>query len=297
MLESFANAIAETSKTLKDATNENREKTLNEGTDHLIEETFDGTDHEGDDETDEMNPKWQHRLTGALHQELGGRRYYHFTKLPRSRNDFTEVFHSRSDCQKAVNQDIKLAWNTAARLMDPDSGKCIAYPAAEFYTELLENWFRPILPQLEQIAAAGGTTGYLNRLQDLITDSGEYLLGKFKDEFLDDPNYYQLYKLSYFQEQPEIEEHDYRINQDEFFWGLLETLLTDNIEYICTGVNDTILEMQEDLDGLFTTYCNFTHQVFAEYLEQIETLLYVVEARLPEMEEGEGVYEYMMRVG
>ena len=55
--------------------------------------------------------------------------------------------------------------------------------------------------------------------------------------------------------------------------------------------------MQEDLDGLFTTYCNFTHQVFAEYLEQIETLLYVVEARLPEMEEGEGVYEYMMRVG
>lgn len=278
MLESLTSAIANASKTLEDAANKTEKKILNE-------------------ETDKMNPKWQHRLTGALHQALGKRRYYNFTKLPRSRNDFTEVFHSRSDCQKAINQDIKLAWDTAARLMDPDSDKCIAYLAAEFYTELLENWFRPILPQLEQIATAGGTTGYLDRLQDLVTDSGEYLLGKFKEEFLDDPNYYQLYKLSYFQEQPEIEEHDYRINQDEFFLGLLENLFTNNIEYICTGVNDTIQEMQEDLDQLLNTYCNYTQRIFAEYLERIEAMLYVVEMKLPEMEVGEGVYEYLMRMG
>lgn len=277
MLESLAKAMENTSKTLEDAANELEEKTLNE-------------------ETDEMNPKWEHRLTGALHQALGWRRYYNFTKLPQSRNDFTEVFHSRSDCQKAVDQDIKRAWDTAEALLDPNSSKCIAYSAAEFYTEFLENWFRPILPQLEQIATASGTCGYLERLQDLVTDSGEYLLGKFLDELLDDPNYYQLYKLSYFQEQPEIEEHDYRISQDEFLWGLLETLLADNIEYTCSGVNQTILEMQEDLDGLFTTYCNFAYRVFAEYLEQIEELLYVVEMKLPEMEDGEGVYEYMMRV-
>lgn len=263
---------------------------------NAMEEACNDMNKENAEETHDMNPKWKHRLTGILHEDLSGRRYYCFQKLPRSRNDFTEVFHSRSDCQKAVNQDIKLAWDTATKLMDPDSGKCIAYPAAEFYTELLENWFRPILPQLEQIAAENGATGYFDRLQDLITDSGEYLLGKFKEEFLDDPNYYQLYKLSYFQEQPEIEEHDYRINQDEFFWGLLETLLTDNIEYICTGVNQTILEMQEDLDELFNTYSNYTQRIFAEYLERIEALLYVVEMKLPEMEDGEGVYEYLMRV-
>lgn len=278
MIESLTKALAEASKTLEDAVTEIEGKNLNE-------------------ENDEMNPKWQHRLTGALHQALAGRRYYNFTKLPKSHNDFTEVFHNRSNCQKAVNQDIKAAWDTAARLMDPESSKCIAYPAAEFYTELLENWFRPILPQLEQIAAAGGTSGYLDRLQDLVTDGGEYLLEKFKDEFLDDPNYYQLYKLSYFQEQPEIEEHDYRINQDEFFLGLLENLFTDNIEYICTGVNDTIQEMQEDLDQLLNTYCNYTQRIFAEYLEWIEAMLYVVEMKLPEMEDGEGVYEYLMRVG
>ncbi len=246
---------------------------------------------------DTMNPKWKRRLTGALHRDLSDRRYYCFTKLPQSSNDFTEVFHSRSDCQKAVNQDIKRAWDAGNQRMDPDCTKCIAYPAAEFYTELLENWFSPILPQLKQIAEASNATGYFERLQDLITDSGEYLLEKFKQEFQDDPNYYQLYKLSYFQERPEIEEHDYRINQDEFFLGLLETLFTDNIEYICTGVNDAIREMQEDLDDKCSTFSNYAQKIFAEYLERIEVLLAVIEAKLPEMEEGEEVFAYMMRVG
>lgn len=220
-----------------------------------------------DDFADSHSP-----LTTAIHYQLTARKMYSFYRLPNNASLTTKFFTRRSECEAAKMRALKKAYNCAEQYLTPGNSKCIANEAAQNYSKIIESCFSPIMEKLRVFCNLTGNDNIYSDLSDLVKNSYKNLLARFENELTDCSDYYKMYQFDYFVDQADIEEHDYRVNEDGIF-KILEGIFSDSIQYTLPNLFSTINEMENDLNDHANTFFTTILSEYNDYIGRIGDLI------------------------
>lgn len=77
---------------------------------------------------------------------------------------------------------------------------------------------------------------------------------------------------------------------------MLETVLTDNVQYTITNITEPVFEMENDLNDYANTFFKTIHSDYMDYVAGIEELIDGIGSDLPEMEEEETLDAYLIKL-
>ena len=233
-------------------------------------------------------------LASAYHKQLKSQKLINTHHL--SYNSFIEgkFFKSKTECEKAREHCIRKAYDEAENYVTSGNSKSLSKEAAEFYSKHIHSVFDNTRKKLENLCILTGTVEQYQFLCKKLDKSYKNLLAEFDNELNANYDFYRMYNFDYFIDQVEIEEHDYRIS-DDFFTRVLETLLTDSIEYTISDLYSAISEIENDLDSHANTFYGAAFHIYKSYVTEIEKLLDKIGKGLPAFEENEDIEDYITR--
>ena len=206
----------------------------------------------------------------------------------------TKFYNSKYECEKTANDSITKSYDEAMNYLTAGNDKSFSKTAAEFYDNEIKKNFSKAKENLRLLSQSTDTQEAYDNLIYKVENAKNNLMEEFDKELLESSDYYSLYDIDYFKDQVTIEELDTRIS-DGFFMKTLETIFTDKLQYIIHNLNNTILEIQDDLDSHANTFFNAAYGIYKSYVKDIEGLLDVIGAELPDSIEGEKKEEYIKR--
>ena len=237
-----------------------------------------------------------HALCTAFHNHLQSSPYIDYFHLPQPAISSCMEFKSKSDCTAARNSCIKKAYQQAENYLKPRNSSCVANSQAKQYSDMITDCFSPVWDTLKNYCQFTNQTHSYEQLYELVENSQKQLLHSFEAELLDSGDYYKMYDISYFYDQAEIEEHDYRITDDsEPFFKLVETVFAKNIEYSFSPF-EAISEIEKDLNEYLYTFSKATYSEYKRYVEKIENVLQGIKVVDVPRNEDEDLWEYVRRV-
>lgn len=234
-------------------------------------------------------------LTTAIHKELSVAPYWCICHIPDNHVPYCQDYYSEKECKAAAVKCLKTAYDVAQSYVTPGNSRCISIKTAECYSEVIDRCFTPIIDSLRTYCEKANKHTIFEKLCTLLKQCKKNLQLEFEKELCDSSDYYSMYQFDYFVNQIEIEEHDYRIN-DEGFFRLLETLVAKNIEYTFSGCLEAIGEMSKDLQRNLTTFFNAAYKKYECIVKDFEFLIDSLGMELPEMLPDENIDAYIIRI-
>ena len=210
-------------------------------------------------------------LTIAFHAEWKGYVLMDFYSLP-TEKAVSKWYTSRYQCELAAKEAIRQAYELANRYVTISENKNVSHIVAAEYADLLKSVFSKYQTALQSCCTLLNKEDTYRQIEKKIATSEEYLKRKYEEELLQSWEYYEMYRLDYFYDKIEVEEHDNRISEGTILRAF-EAMFTDNIEYTYAGVWDAISELEKDLNENLTTFYRRAHVEYIEYIAEIETLL------------------------
>ena len=180
----------------------------------------------------------------------------------------SNFYKSKSACKDARDKALKTAYTKASNLFEANSSSSIAQDAAKIYSNHLQTALFPMIDDLKNIAEERNKLTFFRTIEEMVINAKSNLLEEFIKELRDNQDYYNMYDISYFMELTDIEVHDFRVNETGFF-GLLESIVSENIEYTVTGYFEALSEMQNDLDIRADSFYSSAHTAYRIYAKDI----------------------------
>lgn len=233
-------------------------------------------------------------LTTYFHNNLKMREFFNIFALPYSSTTISNFYTTKRACVNARNACIEKAYYAAQNYISPYQKKNVAHEVAAFYSKNLNATFISVIDQFETLFLLRNQASAYTQLKELVQNSQRNLERQYNEELNDSTGYYTLYTLDYFIDQTDIETHDRRFT--EGIYKILERLVPDSIEYSMTNVYSSIEELENDVNARAQTFYGVAHQIYADYVEQIELLLENASKTLPDFLENENIINYLDRV-
>lgn len=233
-------------------------------------------------------------LASAYHKQLKSRKLINTHHLSYNPSIAGKFFKSKTECEKAREHCIRKSYDEAENYVSSGNSKSISKEAAEFYSKHITSVFDNTRMTLESLCNLTGTVEQYQSLCEKLDKSYKNLLVEFDNELNDNRDFYRMYNFDYFIDQVEIEEHDHRISED-FFTRVLETLLTDSIEYTISDLYSAINEIENDLDSHSNTFYGAAFIIYKSYVTEIEKILDKIGKGLPAIAENENIEDYITR--
>lgn len=187
--------------------------------------------------------------------------------------------YSYADCDAERRKCIKQAYNFAMDRLNTAKDTCIAKECANYYSQQLKAKLLPSLDYLKQLSDKVRLTMVYDTLYKLSQDSKDELLSKYNQELQDNPDYYSLYKIDYFIDKVEIKENDFRISEHPL-GRFVERFVTKNIEYYFEGGYEAVMEMEDDLNKVLSTFYKQAHAKYLAYLSSLTPILDVLDREI-----------------
>lgn len=240
-------------------------------------------------------PEDHSTLACAIHFLLKLPPYRQFYRLPTANAGGYHNYRSYSQCDAARQKCLRQAYDAAVSRTAPGDPHCVDQDAARFYGRHITSSLQPILDPIRILCEMHHLNTLSDHLFSQVSEAEEKLLALFREELQSNADYYAMYQFDYFADQVDIEEHDYCIEEEPFF-HMLETLLTDHVEYHFEGAFAAIQEMEKDLSDHCATFFGCAHSIYRRYVQEIEQLVDTLGERLPAMEENETLQGYLCRL-
>lgn len=219
----------------------------------------------------EVYAKQHAPLTTAFHQEWKGHVFVHSYSLPTEKAS-SKWYTSRYECETAAKEAVRQAYELANKYVTAAESKSVSRTVAEEYAALLKGVFTAHQEALQSCCMLLNKQDEFQKIVQLVNQCEKNLRSKYEEELMNSWEYYKMYRMDYFYDKIEIEEHDNRIS-DGMLLRAFEALFTDNIEYTYSGVWDAILELEKDLNENLTTFYRRAHAEYMDYIAEIEILL------------------------
>ncbi len=233
-------------------------------------------------------------LASIFHNKLKSERLINWHHVPYDSHVDGKFYKSKSECEQARDEAIRRAYGEAEKYFSTGDSKSLASEAAQRYSEHIASVFDKNRHVLATLCSLTNTSEYYDMLCDKVNKCHKNLLTKFENELNYNRDYYSMYNIDYFIEQVDIEEHDYRVEED-FLARVLETLFTDSIEYSITNLYSSISEIEQDLDYYSNTFYGAAYNLYKEYVSEIEDIIEQIGRELPANNEGEEPEDYIKR--
>ena len=206
-------------------------------------------------------------------------------------------YDSRVECEEALYNRLKNAYDIANGYFDINSSKCFAVQAVEIYSERIENCFKPIVDELEMLCTIYNKSRLWESLNVLISNVKNNLMDVFNAEIADNKSYYAMYKFNYFIESTDIIENEgyYVSDADDVIFSFLEKVMAPKSKFHYEGSLNSIMEMERDLNKNRVTFFNAVDNEYKKYVDRLEELIEQLSKVLPEMQVGEDMTTYLSR--
>lgn len=234
-------------------------------------------------------------LATAFHGLLKADRVRKDYRLPMDTSVAGTFFTSKAKCETAKKAVLKKAYDEAVQYITPGSSRCIVNTAVQHYSEHIGWCFSAVMDDLETYCQIVNKENIFREISEKIRNCNSHLRELFTKELSDNADYYKMYQFDYFMSQVDMEEHDYRVFED-FFSRMLETVLTDNVQYTITNITDSVFEMENDLNDYANTFFKTIHNDYLDYAAEIEELIDGIGKDLPEIKAGETLDDYLSRL-
>ena len=236
-----------------------------------------------------------HSYLGCIfHDRLKSDKLINWHHVPYDSSVAGKFFKSKSECKAARESTIRKAYSEAEKFLSTDNSKSLAKEAATRYSEHIASVFGNNNRHILEVLSSHTNASLYAMLCEKIDNCYKNLLAEFKNEITENSDYYSLYNIEYFIEAVEIEEHDYRVEED-FIARALETLFTDSIEYTITDLYSSIGEIEQDLDVYANTFFGAAYDIYRDYVAEIEDIIEQIGQCLPAHNEGEELEDYIAR--
>ncbi len=233
-------------------------------------------------------------LTAAFHHMFQCTKYTQYYHIPFNSSLASKFFNSRYECENSVKEEIRKAYDKAGKYISVGNSSCIAKECAKVYAKHLENETAPYMNLLEKAALMTSSADSYDKIKEQISKSYKLLLARFEAELTDNSDYYQMYDFDYFVNQIDIEEHDYRISDNDAL-RLIERFVSGSIQYTISDLYSPVSEIEEDLNEHCATFFNTALTEYQDFVSEIENLIDLIGRNLPSMTEDESLTDYLTR--
>jgi hypothetical protein len=234
-------------------------------------------------------------LALTINNVLQSNRLNPFYHLKVDVSNATKFYESRYECKAARDKIITETYQMAQKHFDLGSSKCVAKEAAAYYDSRINSTLFPLLDNLNTLCNLCGHKDVFPKLSDLVRHAGKNILNRLEEELIENYDFYALYNIEYFLNQASVDEHDYRISENEFI-RFLEKVATNHIHYTISGLFNSVQEMESDLNKHASTFFHTAYAEYQKYIAEIVDLVETLGNDFPEIEEGESISDYISRM-
>lgn len=167
-------------------------------------------------------------------------------------------FDSEREAQERLHSFAEKAYREAKNVFNTGSSSCISRELSGYYEEQLGKALEKHSEKLREMCT-DKKAGLFEQLETLCKCAEP--LRKLIDEELNDGDYYELYKMEYFEEQADIVELEGARCVKGLFGELYES------SYRIHNTDRITSELQKDVDGYVKTAANFA---YSKYLSEVQ---------------------------
>lgn len=207
-------------------------------------------------------------------------------------------YRTKSACESAKRASMQPEYKKACDYFTLSSPTCLAIEAAEYYSERIDNVVTPALDALNAYCKQFQHETVYQKILELSQNCKDYLLTKFSQILTTDSAYYTMDSFEDYLKMTKIEKHDSRLEDENFFWRLLDAIVSDDaITYtFSSDAIGAIAQMERDLERLCEHFYIEAHSIYEDYIEKIVLLVDSIGHGLPEFEDNERINGYLKRL-
>lgn len=233
-------------------------------------------------------------LATYFHNKLKNSFPFYGIRLPYNASIVSKRFKSKYTAEQELKETLKKPYDKAQSYLTVGNAISVSKTLSAYYSDFINNCFNPVIEQLKTLYSLKGKSENFNSLSELVRNSKKILLQKFEDELSNSADYYGMYKFDYFVDSVSIDKNDFRVEKG--FWGALEALVGDSIDYTYSDLYSTVCEMEKDVNDRLATFYKSAYAEYLAYLGKIEKEIEVLGSDLPEFNENEDIKAYITRI-
>lgn len=218
--------------------------------------------------------------------------------VPLQNASVNKEYRTKSACESAKRASMEPEYKKACDYFILSSPICLAVEAAEYYSERIDNVVTPSLDSLNKYCKHFQYEIVYKKFLELSQNSRNYLLTKFSQILTTDSAYYTMDNFEVYLKMAEVEKHDSRLKDENFFWQLLDAFVSeDAITYtFASGAISAISQMERDLARLCESFYTEANSIYEDYIRKTVLLVDSIGHGLPEFEDNERVNGYLKRM-
>lgn len=232
-------------------------------------------------------------LTSYIHKLLSDRIHSTYKRVSYDNSIVSRDYTTYTEAHAVAEKMVEKAHAEANKYLSTGYSECVADEFSKLYAGVTKTAFEDVLSDFSKLCLVYDKKDEYQKIEKLINGAKKSLKEEFEEELDENPDFYSMYKLSYFIDSIDVDEYDSRIS--EGFVRVLEGLFTDSVFYGISSVYGIINEIETDLNDKLSTYARTCGEIYEKYVAEIEKVFEQLSETLPAMKQNENIRDYISR--